>query len=87
MNQKSRIEWSVIFSLSSMIYTISGVLIAALALKGFLIPNKFMDGGVTSMSIILKEWLNVNFSLSFIGTSLIFLYFGYIKIGKTIKTK
>jgi uncharacterized membrane-anchored protein YitT (DUF2179 family) len=83
MSPKNRVDWSAIFSIHSLIYTISGVLISFVALKGFLIPNRFMDGGVTSMSIIIKEWLNIDFSIVFVSISLIFIYFGYIKIGKT----
>ncbi len=83
MSPKNRIEWSLIFSVSSIIYTISGVLIALVALKGFLIPNRFMDGGVTSISIILFEFFDLDFSFFFVGINLIFIYFGFLRIGKT----
>lgn len=83
MEIKKRVEWSFIFSVSSIIYTLAGIGIAAIALKGFLIPNRFMDGGVTSISIILSEWLKLDFSIFFVGINLIFIYFGYLKIGKT----
>ncbi len=83
MSPKNRIGWSLIFSVSSIIYTISGVLIALVALKGFLIPNRFMDGGVTSISIILFEFFDLDFSFFFVGINLIFIYFGFLRIGKT----
>ncbi|MEY3421523.1 MAG: hypothetical protein RIR48_1815, partial [Bacteroidota bacterium] len=83
MSPKNRIEWSLIFSVSSIIYTISGVLIALIALEGFLIPNRFMDGGVTSISIILFEFFDLDFSFFFVGINLIFIYFGFLRIGKT----
>ncbi|MBK8052849.1 MAG: YitT family protein [Saprospiraceae bacterium] len=83
MSSKNRIDWVSIFSFSSVVYTVAGVLIALVALKGFLIPNRFMDGGVTSMSIIFYEWLDIDFSYFFIGINLIFIYFGYLRIGKT----
>ena len=37
------------------IYTVLGTLIAAFALKSFLIPNKLLDGGVTGISLLLHE--------------------------------
>lgn len=65
-----------------LLYITIGVFIAVLALQGFLIPNKFMDGGVTSMSIILKSIFGLNFSVYFVIINLVFVYFGYLKIGK-----
>ena len=41
-----------------------------------------MDGGVTSMSIILKSIFGLNFSVYFVIINLVFVYFGYLKIGK-----
>ncbi|MBK7634413.1 MAG: YitT family protein [Saprospiraceae bacterium] len=83
MSSKKNIDWSSIFSMPSIIYTLSGIFIAVVALKGFLIPNRFMDGGVTSMSIILYEMFNLDFSYFYVGINLIFVYFGYLRIGKT----
>lgn len=83
MAGSKRIEWEKIFSLSSIIYTISGILISVVALQGFLIPNRFMDGGVTSMAIIMHELFGWSFSSFYILINLIFVYFGYTKIGKT----
>jgi len=83
MQEEEKIEWDSIFSIQSLIYTVSGVLISVIALNGFLIPNRFMDGGVTSMSIILYELFDIHFSVFFVLLNLIFVYFGYVKIGKT----
>ncbi len=82
MAENNKIEWASVFSLSSFLYITIGVFIAVLALQGFLIPNKFMDGGVTSISIILKSIFGLNFSVYFVIINLVFVYFGYLKIGK-----
>lgn len=82
MSVNSRVEWDKVFTLSSVVYIITGVLISFVALKGFLIPNRFMDGGVTSMSIIFNEIFGLSFSTFFVLINLIFVYFGYKKIGK-----
>lgn len=37
------------------IYVIFGILFCAFALTGFLIPNKFFDGGVTGISLVISE--------------------------------
>ena len=38
-----------------LVYTVLGTLIAAFALKSFLIPNKLLDGGVTGISLLIHE--------------------------------
>ena len=77
------IDWKSIFSLSTFIYTVSGVFIAVVALKGFMIPNNFLDGGVTAASILLKAIFPVDFSIFLIALNIPFLYIGYKKISKT----
>ncbi len=81
------INWSSIFSLSSIIYTILGVISALIALQGFMIPNHFLDGGVTGVSILIEEIFHIPFSISLILFNLPFIYLGYRKIGKTFSIK
>lgn len=83
MSKSNSIDWKSIFSLSSIIYTILGVFSALLALQGFMIPNHFLDGGVTGISILLEEVFHIPFSASLVIFNLPFLYLGYRKIGKT----
>ena len=40
-----------------------GVTFSAFALKGFLVPNKFFDGGVTGISLLIHELYHYNLSL------------------------
>ena len=42
-----------------------------------MIPNRFLDGGVTGISILLHELYHVNISLLVILLNLIFIYLGY----------
>lgn len=77
------VNWKSIFSLSSILYTVLGVFSALVALKGFMIPNHFLDGGITGISILMEETFHIPFSVSLILFNLPFLYMGYRKIGKT----
>lgn len=81
------INWKSIFSLSSIIYTVLGVISALIALQGFMIPNHFLDGGVTGISILLEEVFHIPFSISLILFNLPFIFLGYRKIGKTFSIK
>jgi uncharacterized membrane-anchored protein YitT (DUF2179 family) len=43
-----------------MIYIVLGALVAAFALKAILVPNNFLDGGVTGLSLLIHEIFHVN---------------------------
>jgi uncharacterized membrane-anchored protein YitT (DUF2179 family) len=82
MTAHIKVDWKSIFSFSALSYTVIGVLFAVVALKGFMIPNHFLDGGVTGISILLHEIFHINISIFLILINLPFLYIGYHKIGK-----
>lgn len=83
MNNNSSINWKSIFSLHSIFYTLIGVFCAVIALKGFMMPNKFLDGGVTGLSILAHEIFHINISVFLVIFNIPFLIIGYRKIGKT----
>jgi uncharacterized membrane-anchored protein YitT (DUF2179 family) len=77
------IEWDKVFNAKNLIYTFFGVLCATFAMKGFMIPNAFMDGGVTGISILLHEIYHVNISIPILLLNIVFVYLGAKYIGKT----
>jgi uncharacterized membrane-anchored protein YitT (DUF2179 family) len=79
----SNIEWRSIFSLSYITYTILGVISAVVALKGFMMPNHFLDGGVTGLSILAYEFTHINIGIFLIVFNRPFVYLGYKKVGAT----
>ncbi len=83
MSQSNRIHWRSIFAPKALLYTILGVLCAVLALKGFMIPNHFLDGGITGISILAHEIFHVNISYVLLALNIPFVIMGYRKIGKT----
>ncbi|MCA6484947.1 MAG: YitT family protein [Chitinophagaceae bacterium] len=58
-----------------------GVTLAALALKGFLVPNHFFDGGITGMALLLHESTHVNLGLLIVVLNLPLLIAGYFLVG------
>ena len=80
---EEKIQWHNLFSVKSMIFRILGVVCAALAFKGFMLPNHFLDGGINGISILLHEIFHINISVILIILNLPFLVIGYQKIGKT----
>lgn len=83
IHSKDVIEWKRVWNVGNLLLIFSGVALATLAMKGFMIPNKFVDGGITGISILLNKTLNIDISVLMIGLNLVFIYLGYKRIGKT----
>jgi uncharacterized membrane-anchored protein YitT (DUF2179 family) len=69
------------------IYTISGTLIAAFALKSFLIPNKLLDGGVTGISLLLMELYKWPIALLIVVLNVPFIFAAAMQVNKTFAYK
>ena len=68
---------------SSMIYIALGVVSAGFALRGFLIPNGFLDGGVTGVSLLLHEFTHINIAWVIMTLNVPFIVFGYRLINRS----
>jgi len=77
------VDWQVVWNPKNLILITLGTALAVLAMKGFMIPNRFMDGGITGISILLHEIFHINISLLVIVLNALFVYLGYKRIGKT----
>lgn len=65
----------------------AGVLIAAFALKGFLVPNKFFDGGVTGISLLLHELTHTKLAFVIVALNLPFIVASYFTVHKSFAYK
>ncbi len=82
MRANEVIDWRSLLNLRLIFYRLLGVICALIAFKGFLIPNKFLDGGVTGISILMHKIFSVDISLALVILNIPFLLIGYVKIGK-----
>jgi len=64
-----------------------GILIAGFALKGFLVPNHFFDGGVTGISLLLQELYHFNLAYVIVIANLPFIIFSYFSVSKKFALK
>jgi len=78
-----KVEWSKVLDIRNLIQITIGISLAVLAMKGFMIPNRFLDGGITGISILLYEIFHINISLLVTVLNAFFIYLGYKRIGKT----
>jgi uncharacterized membrane-anchored protein YitT (DUF2179 family) len=83
IHKTDTIEWKKVWHPGNLLLITAGVILAVVAMKGFMIPNYFIDGGITGISILLHEILGVNISVLIIGLNVVFIYLGYKRIGKT----
>lgn len=82
-HQSETINWKTILNSKNLLQIMAGSGLAVFAMKGFMIPNRFMDGGVTGISILLHEISHINISIFILVFNLPFVYLGYKKIGRT----
>ncbi|WP_033959142.1 YitT family protein [Psychroserpens jangbogonensis] len=64
-----------------------GIVLASIGLKAFLLPNGFLDGGVTGMALLVKSQVDINLSYLLIVFSIPFLILGYYTVSKRIVIK
>ncbi len=64
-----------------------GIVLASIGLKAFLLPNGFLDGGVTGIAILINELYDFNISISLILISIPFLILAWFTVSKTIVFK
>lgn len=84
MNVNERaIDWKEIFHLKNIFLNIIGVAFITLALKGFMLPNKFLDGGVIGISMLLHEILHLPFGALVLVLNIPFLFIGKKILGNT----
>ncbi len=69
------------------LFILSGAFIAGFGLKGFLLPNSFIDGGVTGISLIVNELSGFSISILIILINIPFIILGFSTISKAFAIK
>ena len=64
-----------------------GILLASIGLKAFLLPNGFLDGGVTGIAILISQLFNLNVSIILLIISIPFLLIAWKTLTKKIVLK
>lgn len=64
-----------------------GVISACFGLKSFLMPNHFIDGGVTGISLLISALTKFNLSYLIVLINIPFVILGYKQIGKDFAIK
>src|SRR5215470_14806862 len=64
-----------------------GILSAGMGLKGFLVSSRFIDGGVTGISMLLSDVFSIPLSILIALINLPFIALGYRQIGRKFAIK
>jgi len=69
------------------IFILIGVFSAGFGLKGFLLPNSFIDGGAMGISLLISETTTWSLSILLVIVNFPFLLLGFSQIGKQFAIK
>ncbi|MDO3643232.1 YitT family protein [Mucilaginibacter sp. L3T2-6] len=73
--------------LQDTLYVLVGVLFCGFALKSFLVPNSFFDGGVTGISLLVHELYHLNIAYVIIIANIPFIIMGAFQVNKTFAVR
>ena len=82
-----RLRVTIFYFFKNIIYISLGIISAGFGLKGFLLPNNFIDGGVTGISLLTSTATLFSFPTLIVLINIPFVYIGYQQIGKAFAIK
>lgn len=82
-HHEQKINWAQILEPKNLALKLIGVLLSTIAIKGFMIPNHFMDGGVSGISILIHEITHFPINVLIVGFNIPFIVIGYKRFGRT----
>jgi uncharacterized membrane-anchored protein YitT (DUF2179 family) len=84
---RNKMKFKIAHIAKNTIFILIGIISAGFGLKGFLLPNLFIDGGAMGISLLISETTNVSLSILIVAINLPFLLLGYSQIGKQFVLK
>ncbi|MFD2864364.1 YitT family protein [Mucilaginibacter antarcticus] len=73
--------------ISRIVMIVAGIASASFGLESFLIPNDFIDGGVTGISLLISSLTNWPISVLIVIINAPFIWLGYKKVDKLFAIK
>ena len=77
----------IVRELGNIFFIILGILSAGMGLKGFLLSSRFIDGGVTGVSMLMADVVGLPLSVWLLIINLPFIALGYRQIGRKFAVK
>lgn len=86
-NAKNLSKRNMIYNVKNTLFILTGIISAGFGLKGFLLPNLFIDGGAMGISLLISETTQIPLSILIVAVNLPFLILGYSQIGRQFALK
>lgn len=80
---KNEIGLSRVFNFKSILLKILWVIAATIAIKGFMIPNHFLDGGLLGIAILIHEFYHIDVWIPLLLLNFPFVIISFKKIDKS----
>ena len=74
-------------NIKSIVFIIVGIFSASFGLEGFLLPNYFIDGGVTGISLLVAHTTKISLSILIFVINVPFIILAFSQISKTFAIK
>lgn len=74
-------------NLQDVLSVVFGIIISAFALKSFLVPNHFFDGGITGIALLVHELYHINLAIVIVLFNLPLIVISYFSVGKNFAKK
>lgn len=78
---------TVLGTIRDTLYIVAGILICGFALNSFLVPNKFFDGGVTGISLLIHELYHINIAYVIVTANIPFIIMGIFQVNRKFALK
>ncbi|WP_411029011.1 YitT family protein [Spongiimicrobium sp. 3-5] len=87
IKRSRRLRISILSFVKDTFFMVFGIFAAAFGLESFLLPNRFIDGGATGISLLVTEVSSIPLYFLIVVVNLPFLVLGYRVIGKQFVIK
>jgi len=81
------VEVGLSHTINETFFILIGVVSAGFGLKGFLLPNSFIDGGAMGISLLISETTGFSLAALIVVVNLPFIVLGYSNLGKQFALK
>jgi len=80
MKKDKPLQHGLLATARDIFFMVLGVIIAGFALEGFLVPNKFFDGGITGISLLISDLYHINLAYVILFCNLPLIIASYFSI-------
>ena len=84
---KKQLRRNILRRIRNVFLIIAGIFSAAFGLESFLLPNSFIDGGATGISLLTAELSGISLSILLVVINLPFVFLAYKVVGKDFAIK